>query len=215
MGNHERMVRKSIDLLEKVTRVTTEQVVDDVHLSASTSRMISNILDKVKMTMIRVQKPPNTSGNPSREQSRATSPQRATAHNGSEQFINPVHAYLNGVPANSTSFDPLAGIEARPMADLLDRTFIPPPNYNFQTHDFDASFMDDAGIDHSVNSEQQADWFTLPLESITNKDTFRVDQGFHSIGPMVGQHDMLEVITQTPFDQSAMEWPGQDQLYQF
>lgn len=218
MGNHERMVRKSIDLLERVTKLLTIEVVDDVHLSASTARMIEGILNKVKQTMIRVQKPVNTSGQPSREHSRATSPQRQAQHdNNHEQhhrFDNHTQSFLNGLPTSTTGFDPLAGIEARPMAALMDKTFIPPPNYNFETNDFDAHLMDDTGIDRSVNSEQLADWFTLPLDSITNKDGFRVDQGFHGIGPMVGQHDMLEMITQTQFDQNAMQWPGHEQLYQ-
>lgn len=215
MGNHEKMVRKSIDLLEQVTKLLTTQVVDDVHLSGSTARMIEGILMKVKETMIRVQKRPNTSGQPSREHSRAPSPQPAT--NGDDQqqrFMNPNQAYTNGMPPFSTGYsDPLASIEARPMADLMDRTFIPPPGFNFQTNDFDAAYMDDTGIDHSVHSEQQADWLTLPLDGLNSKDHFRVDQGYHGIGPSVGQQDMLEVLTQAPFDQHTMQWLNQDHLY--
>lgn len=213
MGNHEKMVRKSIDLLEQVTKLLTTQVVDDVHLSGSTARMIGGILSKVKATLIRVQKRPNTSGQPSREHSRAPSPH---AHNGDHnhhRFLDPNQDYSNLPPFSTSYSDPLASIEARPIAELMDRTFIPPPGFNFQTQDFDAGYMDDTGIDQSVHSDGQADWITMPLDALYNKDHFRVDQGLHGVGPTVGQHDMLEVLTQAPFDQHALPWLGQDQTY--
>lgn len=216
MGNHERMVRKCIDLLEQVTHLLTTQVVDDVHLSASTARMIEGILGKVKTTMIRVQKPVNTSGAPSREHSRQPSPQHHAQHHD-QQYMDH-HNYNNNnnsVPA-STTFDPLASIEARPMADLMDRTFIPPPNFNFQTNDFDAGFMGDAAMGRSVASDTDADWLALPLENITNKDNFQVDQGLYGIGPSVQGTDMLEALLNgsQAFDQSAMWGGGQEQHFQ-
>ena len=217
MGNHEKMVRKSIDLLTSVTKLLIDEVVDDVHLSGSTARMIQGILGRVTQTLIRVQKPVNTSGQPSREQSRAASPQADHSHHNQQRFMEIARSYEdNGImPSAITSADPLANITARPMADLKDRTFIPPPDYNFNTLDFDLGFNDDTGIDHSVHSEQQADWFTLPLENLQKFDHTRVDQGQHNMGPMVGQHDMLEVLMEAPFDPNTMQWPafGQEHFY--
>lgn len=85
------------------------------------------------------------------------------------------------------------------MADLMDQTFIPPPNFNFQTNDFDP-FMDDASLDQSMLSENPADWITMPLDVLINSGDTNVDQGFHSIGPMVGSRDMLEVLTNQDYN---------------
>ena len=216
MGNHEKMVRRSIDLLERNIVLLTEEVVDDVHLSSSTARMIDAILQKVKQTLIRVQKPANTSTAPSRDHSRPSSPQ-PNVNESSNSFFDPnAHQFATHLPASSEAFaisDPLAGIEARPMADLMDRTFIPPPNFNFQTNDFDTGFMDDPAVDHSVTSDNnQTDWLAMPLEALLNKGGYRVEQGFHSIGPMVGQHDMLEVLTNQNYDH--MLWNGQHNNFQ-
>ena len=97
------------------------------------------------------------------------------------------------------------------MSDFVDQTFIAPPNYNFQTNEFD--FIDDSSLDHSMLSENPADWVTMPIDGLMNMGSgdANVDQGFHSIGPMIGSRDMLEVLTNQDYnaglqDFSQMAW---------
>jgi hypothetical protein len=213
MGNHEKMVRKSIDLLEQVISLFKVQVVDDVHLSKSTAEMIEGILGKVKQTMIRMRKQPrNTSSAPSRDQSHPTSPVQH-ADDRTQEYLDAAAAAQHYNSGGGHGFgmdqDPLASIEARPMGDFSDRTFIPPPNWG---NDFDGAFMEDAAIDQSVTSDNNADWLALPLDGMLNKDaSLRVDQGFHGIGPMVGQHDLLEVLIDQPYDQNFAPWNNNGQ----
>ena len=219
LGNHERLVRKSIGLLEQVIQLFQTEVVDDVHLSGSTALMIEGILKKVKQTMIRVQKPPHTSSVPSRDQSRPGSPQHQANDRTQEYLEAATQQYANGMRSNNAAYsmDPLASIQARPLADFSDRTFIMP--HGWSVNDFDGTLMmDDTAIDPSVNSEGNADWLALPLdnfEHLSNNDTVRVDQGMHSIGPTIGQQDLMEVMLDLPsYEQNGMPWPGTNHGFQ-
>jgi hypothetical protein len=113
--------------------------------------------------------------------------------------------------------DPLADIPARQMADLMDQTFIAPPNFNFETNDFDPTF-DTASLDHSAVSDNPADWIAMPLDGLINSGDGNVDQGFHSIGPTVGSRDMLEALINQDInsmqDFSSMVFTSPQQTYQ-
>lgn len=194
------MVRKCLDLLDRVCYLLAREVVDDVHLCSQTAVLIQSIVKHVKGTLIRVQKPPNTSGAPSRDVSRAQSP----THEIDDE--NGQHDHMVGMshhpPRVFDERDPLANIPARQMADLMDQTFIAPPNFNFETNDFDPGF-DTASLDQSAVSDNPADWITMPLDGLINSGDGNVDQGFHSIGPMVGSRDMLEALVNQ--DYSSMQ----------
>jgi hypothetical protein len=204
LGTHEGLVRRCLRHLETITSAMSKEVVDDVHLAASTSRLVQNIVRNVKQTLIRVQQPGTGSAGPSREHSRPQSPrdhetstepppQQAHAINlaqlGQEYYIN----------------DPLAGIQARPMAELASQTFVPPPNFNGDGPDLDAALPDDSHLDASM-AFSSMDWFALPLDNLWHNDEATVDQGFGGIGPTVGTRDMLEVITNQDYNQ--MQWNG-------
>lgn len=216
LGNHERMVRKCLDLLDSVCLLLAREVVDDVHLCAQTSVLIQSIVKHVKKTLIRVQKPANTSGAPSRDGSRAQTPHHANLADEGQPEAQQYPATLPTI-SRAYSHDPLADIPSRPMADFMDQTFIAPPNYNFQTNDFEP-FLDDSSLDHSVMSDNPADWITMPLDGIINSGDANVDQGFHSIGPMVGSRDMLEVLTNQDYngmqDFNPMAWMSPTTPYQ-
>ena len=208
-------MQKSLNLLDRVCILLAREVVDDVHLCSQTSVLIQSIVKHIKKTLIRVQKPPNTSAGPSRDQSRAQTPHPNAGENGQTPAMAPAAT----LPTSSHQYavDHLANIPARPMAELLDQTFIAPPNYNFQTNDFD--FIDDSSLDHSMLSENPNDWVTMPLDGLMNSGDNNVDQGFHSIGPMIGSRDMLEVLTNQdynagPQDFSQMNWTSPTTSYQ-
>lgn len=191
----------------------SKEYVDDVHLSSSTSRLVAHIVRNVKQTLIRVQQPGIGSGGPSREHSRQHSPNvhgHGEGHghdipNEQEQHhVQTINAlqqspglYLN---------DPLAGIQARPMAELASQTFVPPPNFNGNGHELDSA-LEDSTLDPSI-ANFSMDWFALPLDNLWHNDGNTVDQGLGGIGPTVGTRDMLEVITNQ--DYSQMQWDGDD-----
>ena len=192
------MVRKLLGLLDDVCLLLARDVVDDVHLCAQTSVLIQSIVQHVRNTMIRVANPANTSGAPSVDQSRAQTPH----HPGLNEAGQQTQQLNNYAPTARPTYtnDPLANIPARPIADFMDNnTFIAPPNYNFQTNDFD-NFMDNASLDESTMSDNPTDWLTLPLDGLMGQGDGNVDQGFHSIGPMVGSRDMMEVLTNQDYN---------------
>lgn len=182
----------------------SKEVVDDVHLAASTSRLVQNIVRNVKQTLIRVQQPGTGSAGPSREQSRPASPR--DPESSIEQ--QPQHAQALSLAQFSQEYytnDPLAGIQARPMAELASQTFVPPPNFNGDGLDLDSALPDDSHLDPSM-AFSSMDWFALPLDNLWHNDEATVDQGFGGIGPTVGTRDMLEVITNQDYNQ--MQWSG-------
>jgi hypothetical protein len=207
-----KLFRKSVDLLEGACKVLSEQVVDDVHLCAHTSELIQNILVDVKKTLIRVQKPPNTSGTNSRDQSLPP-----TGYNNMGGDGQGGHRHFDkALPTlpDPNYHDSLPEVQAKPMSELMSQTFIAPPNYNFDTNQFDLIEIGSAD-EHSVLSDNPADWVAMPLDGLMNNGDGNVDQGFHSIGPMVGSRDMLELITNqdytnqdftVPADFNAMAW---------
>jgi hypothetical protein len=183
----------------------SEQVVDDVHLASSTSRLVQNIVGNVKQTLIRVQIPGTGSAGPSREQSGPPSPH---AHDGA----NDQHPQQQPLTSQSmqpkldfygTGPDPLAGIQARSMADLDSQTFVPPPN--FGDHDMDFPLPDDVNMGSTMDLAG-GDWLALPLDNLWGGDEATVDQGFGGIGPTLGGRDLLEAITNRNYSQ--MQWNG-------
>ncbi|EXJ84001.1 hypothetical protein A1O3_04668 [Capronia epimyces CBS 606.96] len=212
LGTHEALVRKCLRQLEKIIVAMSKDYVDDVHLCSSTSRLVGHIVRNVKQTLIRVQQPGTGSAGPSREHSRPQSPNgHAYAHDTSSDHHHHVQAmdvirqspelYLN---------DPLAGIQARPMAELASQTFVPPPDCNGSGHELDPA-LDDSSLDPTM-ANFSMDWFALPLDNLWHNDENTVDQGLGGIGPTVGTRDMLEVITNQ--DYSQMQWNG-DQTFGF
>ena len=206
LGNHERMVRKSLDLLDRVVELLGQEVVDDVHLSSSTSRLVQNIVASFRQTLIRVAKPVTDSGAQSRDASRPQSPQPNGA--GSNGFAEH-QQFPTTLPPSAAPFmsnDSLAGIQARDMSDLQNVTFIPPPNYDFERNDFDPFSLDEMGHGTSLSDPDPADWFAMPLDNLWNRPDDQINQGSHSIGPTVGHRDMLEVLTNQ--DYNHMQWPN-------
>ena len=200
------MVRECLDQLEKITTEMSKQVVDDVHLSASTSRLVTNIVKNVKQTLIRVQLPGTGSAGPSRDQSRPQSPQGSGQETAQSSHSVPVPAttLAQKLSPGWILKDPLAGIEAKPMAELESHMFVPPPNMVVDGDILDHALPVDSNLDPSMTDF--SDWFALPLDNLWHNTDATVDNGFGGIGPTVGRQDMLEVITNQ--DYSQMQWNG-------
>jgi len=207
LGTHENLVRKCLQRLEKVTDLMSEQVVDDVHLASSTSRLVRNIVGNVKQTLIRVQIPGTGSAGPSREQSGPPSPNPHGLDGTNDERAPPQPLATNQAQQKIEMFgtgpDPLAGIQARSMADLDSQTFVPPPN--FGDHDIDFSMQVDDSLGSAIDFAG-GDWLALPLDNIWGGDEATVDQGFGGIGPTLGGRDLLEAITNRNYSQ--MQWNG-------
>jgi hypothetical protein len=202
------MVRDCLTQLEKITSEMAKQVVDDVHLSASTARLVTNIVKNVKQTLIRVQLPGTGSAGPSREVSRPQSPHGEEASNEAQTAAT-VHATTLAQQLSPGYYmnDPLAGIEAKPMAELESQMFVPPPNMIAGDEILEHALPADSNIDPAI--ADFSDWFALPLDNLWHNSDATVDHGFGGIGPTVGHQDMLEVITNQ--DYSLMQWKA-DQL---
>jgi len=169
------------------------QVVDDVHLSSPTARMIRVITRNVKGKFIRVQAPANGSESASRDHSRQQSPHPPEHAQRYTPSIEQ-NAMYSSAPSYQYNIDPLRDIRARPMADFSTRTFMPPPNFNFETNDFDVSLDLPQNMDDAVPAFSN-DWLALPLDDLFHNAAANVDQGFGGIGPTIGERDMLEVLT--------------------
>jgi hypothetical protein len=167
---------------------------------------VQNIVGNVKQTLIRVQIPGTGSAGPSREQSAPSSPHAHDAVN--ETQAQPPQALVANSMQPKLEFygtgpDPLAGIQARSMADLDSQTFVPPPN--FGDHDMDFPLPDDVNMGSTMDLAG-GDWLALPLDNLWGGDEATVDQGFGGIGPTLGGRDLLEAITNRNYSQ--MQWNG-------
>ncbi|KAJ9604202.1 zinc finger transcriptional activator [Cladophialophora chaetospira] len=205
LGIHEELVRKCLQRLERTTELLSEQVVDDVHLASSTSRLVQNIVNNVKQTLIRVQISGTGSAGPSREQSLPASPHGHDGTNDPHSQQQPLATHATQPNPNffGTGPDPLAGIQARSMADLDSQTFVPPPN--FGDPDLDFPLPDDVNLGSTMDLAG-GDWLALPLDNLWGGDEATVDQGFGGIGPTLGGRDLLEAITNRNYNQ--MQWNG-------
>ncbi|EXJ65909.1 uncharacterized protein A1O5_10885 [Cladophialophora psammophila CBS 110553] len=212
LGTHEGLVRKCLQQLDQITELLSKEVVDDVHLASSTSRLVQNIVRNVKQTMIRVQHPGTGSAGPSREQSRPQSPHLHGPDGANDHSQQQQQQQQQQLPQASNSIqpklefyvnDPLAGIQARPMADLDSQTFVPPPNFGGD-HDIDFPLPDDVNMGSTMADLTGGDWLALPLDNLWGGDEAIVDQGFGGIGPTLGGRDLLEAITNRNYSQ--MQW---------
>lgn len=217
LGTHEALVRKCLQQLEKIIVAMSKEYVDDVHLSSSTSRLVGHIVRNVKQSLIRVQQGGTGSAGPSREQSRAQSPHAhdhdSSSHHLQQQQQQQQADHAMNVLQQSPGFylnDPLAGIQARPMAELSSQTFVPPPNFLGSGDELDSA-LDETSLDPTI-ANFSMDWFALPLDNLWHNDGITVDQGLGGIGPTVGARDMLEVITNQDYNQ--MQWNG-DQPFDY
>lgn len=210
MGADEKIVRKIIEKIEKVVTLLANEVVDDVHLSSQVARRMHKYLLDIKSTLIRIERAPNTSNAVSRNQSRPQTPH----HDGEQDqqgLTQTTLPQVNNALAFST-YDPLANIPAKQIGDLMDKAFVPPPNYNTNTENYDIpGLMDDNGIDQSVVSGEGGDWFAADMGNIWASPTAgaHANQGAHSmIGPTVGNLDWIDLMHSNPdptFDPN-MHW---------
>src|SRR5271170_954545 len=125
-GASEHDVRQSLEILDQTTDLLTNCVVDDVHLSAQTARLVKMITANLRKNFIRIQAPTGES----REQSRNHTPH---SHDHISEHIMQQRGQQSahfGYKFTQTGEDPLADIPAQYMTDLTNTMFMPPPNYN-------------------------------------------------------------------------------------
>jgi len=58
-------------------------------------------------------------------------------------------------------------------------------------------------LDSNGGNTALPDWFALPLDQFFNSSTAVVDQGLGGTGPMLGEFDMLEVLLNEGYDNTA------------
>lgn len=206
VGAFEGDVRQALDLLDQSTDLMERDVVDDVHLSSQIAGLIKLLVANIRKTFIRVQGKENGSETASRQDTpqHPASQQHVVRRNDASPEQPPrKRPRMSANPRRQQSRDPLEGIQAQPLEDLSNHTFMPPPNF-FQHNGLDANMPIDPNSDPSLLDPMNMDWLTLPLDNLFNSSTGTVDQGFGGIGPTVGDRDMLELITNEHYDQWNM-----------
>lgn len=206
VGAFEGDVRQALELLDLSTDLMERDVVDDVHLSSQIGGLIKLLVANIRKTFIRVQGKENGSETASRQdtpQHATSQPHQVHPSDASAQQPARKRARLSANPRHQHSRDPLEGIQAQPLEDLSNHTFMPPPNI-YPFNGLDANLQIDSNTDPSMLDPITMDWLTLPLDNLFNSSTGIVDQGFGGIGPTVGDRDMLELITNEHYDQWNM-----------
>lgn len=217
VGAYEADVRQALELLDQSTDLMERDVVDDVHLSSQIAGLIKLLVANLRKTFIRVQGKDNGSETASRQETpqHPASLQHTVHHNDAIPHEPPRKRPRTSATARRRqSRDPLEGIQAQPLEDLSNHTFMPPPNY-FPHSGMDSNMPMDPNSDPSMLDPVNMDWLTLPLDNLFNSSTGTVDQGFGGIGPTVGDRDMLELITNEHYDQWNMpNMPNMNGYYQ-
>ena len=211
-GASEHDVRESLELLDQTTDLLSNCVVDDVHLSFQTANLVKLIATALRKSFLRIQAPMSDS----REQSRNHTPHgHEIAHENGEVQQNHQSSSL-GYKLDPPREDTLASIQALPMTDYHNVTYMPPPNYDMYMAGADPSTNFDVATSQPLpnGTPYSSDWFALPLDNIFNSSMSVVDQGFGGIGPTVGDRDMLELITNEQYDRWDVPGNGFSNGYQ-
>lgn len=223
LGNEASQVRRSMKLIARTCELMEKQFVDDVHLSPPTAKLMLLLLENVQKNLIRVPK------GSSRNQSRQISPSRVHSLSASHHHTQPhqqqqqqqhhLHKTARSFPEtidsqilspsiDSESPDMLANI---PLAHQ-DQSFIPPfpiSGPDSKNFDVDMTYLDPASIDSSMFPMTNEDWISLPInhmfEVADSNNNAVVSQGYGGIGPVIGDRDVLGLLTGNAFDQQA--WP--------
>ena len=192
-------MRESLELLDQTTDLLSNCVVDDVHLSFQTATLVRLIASALRKSFLRIQAPTGDS----REQSRHHTPHGQENGHENERIQQNSHNGSFGYKLDPSREDTLADIQALPMTDYHNVTYMPPPNYDMYMNGIDPNSHYDVTTSHGLPSGapySSSDWFALPLDNIFNSAMSTVDQGFGGIGPTVGDRDMLELITNEHYD---------------
>ena len=209
-GASEQDVRESLEILDKTTEFLSNSVVDDVHIGYQTAANVKIIAADLRKHFIRIQAPSGESREPSRHHSPQGQQEHGQAQSQVQQHGQKRDAFVDPIYGPRQQ-DPLANIQARPMTDFSNISYMPPPNYNMYMNGADPNGQYDLSPTQQMTTDPSgmpSDWFTLPLDNIFNSgQTGIVDQGFGGIGPTVGDRDMLELITGDQYDQNG-GWPG-------
>lgn len=210
VGAFEADVRQALDLLDQSTDLMEKDVVDDVHLSSQIAGLIKLLTANIRKTFIRVQGKENGSETASRQET----PNQAVSHHGvkhtEDDFQQPARKRPRTTASSRQhqSRDPLEGIQAQPMEDLSNHTFMPPPDFYPPTSMPNGVNANIPNAMDPMFDPMNTDWLTLPLDNLFNSSTAPVDMGFGGIGPTVGDRDMLELITNVEYDQWNMNMPN-------
>jgi hypothetical protein len=210
VGAFEADVRQAFELLDQSTDLMERDVVDDVHLSSQIAGLIKLLTANIRKTFIRVQGKENGSETASRQET----PNQPASHPHGVKHVETDYPQparkrprMSAATRQHQSRDPLEGIQAQPLEDLSNHTFMPPPNHaNFYPHTTMPNGVD-ANMANAMDTmfdPNNTDWLTLPLDNLFNSSTAAVDMGFGGIGPTVGDRDMLELITNEQYDQWNM-----------
>ena len=188
-----------MELLDQTTDLLSNCVVDDVHLSFQTANLVKLIALALRKSFLRIQAPTGDSRDPSRHHTPRSQEGVHETEDPQQNHHNATYGYKQD-PARQ---DTLAGIQALPMTDYTNVTYMPPPNYDMYLPGSDPpnpQFDVPTSQAMPSNPPYSSDWFALPLDNIFNSSMSTVDQGFGGIGPTVGDRDMLELITNEHYD---------------
>ncbi|KAJ5802782.1 uncharacterized protein N7503_005232 [Penicillium pulvis] len=172
--------------------------------------------DRGSAPVSRAQSPPreNVSGRREGGQTPWSSTQDATPSGG----LGYVESSSAGGHPIGSAHDSLANIPAQPInSSNLGVSFMPPPpsvyyNYYDSNSTMPSNDLGRSSPNHVVSSQPLdsngasaalPDWFALPLDQFFNSSTAGVDQGLGGTGPMLGEFDMLEVLLNEGYDNTA------------
>lgn len=172
--------------------------------------------DRGSAPVSRAQSPPreNVSGRREGAQTPWSSTQDATPSGG----LGYVESSSAGGHPIGSAHDSLASIPAQPInSSNLGVSFMPPPpsvyyNYYDSNSTMPSNDLGRSSPNHVVSSQPLdsnganaalPDWFALPLDQFFNSSTAGVDQGLGGTGPMLGEFDMLEVLLNEGYDNTA------------
>lgn len=100
-----------------------------------------------------------------------------------------------------------------------DQSFIPPfpiSGPDSKDLDIDMAYLDPTSLDPSMFPMTNEDWISLPInhmfEVADSNHNAVVSQGYGGIGPVIGDRDVLGLLTGNAFDQQA--WPMESAYHQ-
>ncbi|KKY21122.1 putative uv radiation resistance protein [Phaeomoniella chlamydospora] len=212
-GAAESDMRETTELVKKCVFAMRAQAVDDVHIISQIANFADTLVRNIGLTMVCVSFPGTLSGATSRDRTPAHSMEQTSSNLSMERISQQSQVYHNTAGQYGYNLDNNAAVDltaSHPLQAAMDMgSLMPPEQYNRFLNGLECSPMQDQNMNGNLMADGDP-WFALGLDPLMNSSDKDVSNGYGGLGPVVGERELLDVLT---IDQSSTSWPAHMQFH--
>ena len=206
-------MRETTELVKKCVFAMRAQAVDDVHIISQIANFADTLVRNIGLTMVCVSFPGTLSGATSRDRTPAHSMEQTSSNLSMERISQQSQVYHNTAGQYGYNLDNNAAVDltaSHPLQAAMDMgSLMPPEQYNRFLNGLECSPMQDQNMNGNLMADGDP-WFALGLDPLMNSSDKDVSNGYGGLGPVVGERELLDVLT---IDQSSTSWPAHMQFH--